>query len=96
MLPIKVNTVTMVVWCQAFQQSKDLVGALDTLAIADSMSVRRGTFVQARRVCQREARLSTRSACVKAGSVCQGGARMSRRGAFVEAGRVQVQRKGTR
>ena len=34
-----VDEVTLVVWCQAFQQSKDLVGALDTLATADSMSI---------------------------------------------------------
>ena len=30
---------TLVVWCQAFQQSKDIVGALNTLATADSMSI---------------------------------------------------------
>ena len=30
---------TLVVWCQAFQQGKDLVGALDTLATADSISI---------------------------------------------------------
>ena len=33
------NAVTLVVWCQVFQQSKDLVGALGTLATADSMSI---------------------------------------------------------
>ena len=33
------DAVTLVVWCQTFQQSKDLVGALNTLAIADSMSI---------------------------------------------------------
>ena len=38
-LSISFQLVTQVVWCQVFQQSKDLVDALNTLATSNSMSV---------------------------------------------------------